>query len=36
MKKDCKGKQVTFASASVATADNEGDDENLLDEDNAL
>ena len=36
MKKDCKGKQVTFASASVATADNEGDDENLLDEDYAL
>ena len=37
MKKDCKGKQVTFALASVAMADNKGDDENLrYDEDYAL
>ena len=35
MKKDCKGKQVTFASASVATA-GEGDEDDLLDDDYAL
>ena len=35
MKKDCKGKQVAFASASVATAD-EGNEDDLLDDDYAL
>ena len=36
MKKDCKGKQVAFASASVATVVDEGDDNDLLDDEYAL
>ena len=35
MKKDCKGKQVTFALASVAKVD-EGDEDDLLDDKYAL